>query len=897
MRWFDERSAEVLWLAGRLDEIERASLAATARRTAAQTDAALASARATAASRTGDAEIALAGIVQALGERLTSTWTHPIWSDGLHAEPPGSRPGALVRIGTVTGTSAAALLDHPAQQHIHLAVRVGAEADAAGLLDSLLLRALLTTSDPVLHSVDTHGNGRLVAAFSPGRSAVVPKTTVTENATANQLDELSMIVAEITTTKLRGAYADIDDYNRAALAKSLLPEAHRFVVVINPGGLEKRASSQLARLIRTGHAAGLHVITVSLDGTPFRPDGGVQVTVGADGAVIHRDGVGIPVRLDDRPVTSFIHRALDAVVGDYKERLSQRRIDLDLLHASGNRWASRPAAAATTPIGMAGEERVDLGFHIEGGDVHALVVGQTGSGKSSLLHALILGLAERFSPDDVQFFLVDGKGGVEMGMYAHDPRTGRSGLPHARVVAVESDVEMYVSVLQYLDAEMRRRALLLKQHGLANLVGLDPIMRLPRYVAVLDEFHVLLTDDRYRETAARYLTDIAKQGRSVGIHLVLATQSTAGLGARGENKALFDNLGLRVAFRSDEATSEQMLGGDHRAARLTGAGQAYVKRSLGDDSGEPQLVQVAFEPREDRSSRVAQLADEARGRGLIGVPVVERFVFGDAAGDPVTTCDPLLAALEARPLQRRTWVGAPTTIDVPSGPLLRRRMGGNAVLLGGDARLAGRTVVPMVIGATSGRRPVQIDVVASEEIDGIAEATEVLRRYAAATDIPLRIWGDEVSLLVAELDSAIAEGELERDRLLVVLDVHQFDPTGVLENVLHAGPARGVHSIIWVRAFSDLVTRALSKPVNGVAKVLPLFATQIEVDVSVTDRQTLSLPRHTKPDGDRIVTWTADDANTTRTVVPYTLPTDSELEVLAEARRPGEPFLTGAADA
>jgi DNA segregation ATPase FtsK/SpoIIIE-like protein len=82
---------------------------------------------------------------------------------------------------------------------------------------------------------------------------------------------------------------------------------------------------------------------------------------------------------------------------------------------------------------------------------HALIAGKTGSGKSTLLHALITNLALWYSPDEVEFYLVDFKKGVEFKTYA----THR--LPHARVVAVESDREFGLSVLQGLDGELKRR--------------------------------------------------------------------------------------------------------------------------------------------------------------------------------------------------------------------------------------------------------------------------------------------------------------------------------------------------------------------------------------------------------------------------------------------------------
>src|SRR5438045_3885018 len=90
---------------------------------------------------------------------------------------------------------------------------------------------------------------------------------------------------------------------------------------------------------------------------------------------------------------------------------------------------------------------------------HALIAGKTGSGKSTLLHALITNLTMWYSPDEVEFFLIDFKKGVEFKTYATHQ------LPHARAIAVESDREFGLSVLQRLDAELGQRGGLFRKLG------------------------------------------------------------------------------------------------------------------------------------------------------------------------------------------------------------------------------------------------------------------------------------------------------------------------------------------------------------------------------------------------------------------------------------------------
>src|SRR5439155_1583238 len=113
-------------------------------------------------------------------------------------------------------------------------------------------------------------------------------------------------------------------------------------------------------------------------------------------------------------------------------------------------------------VGATKRQHLRLG---KGPAQHALIAGKTGSGKSTLLHALITNLALLYSPEEVELYLIDFKKGVEFKTYAaHE-------LPHARVVAIESDREFGLSVLQRLDAELKARGERFRETGAQDLKG------------------------------------------------------------------------------------------------------------------------------------------------------------------------------------------------------------------------------------------------------------------------------------------------------------------------------------------------------------------------------------------------------------------------------------------
>ncbi|MEO7260545.1 MAG: FtsK/SpoIIIE domain-containing protein [Jatrophihabitantaceae bacterium] len=213
------------------------------------------------------------------------------------------------------------------------------------------------------------------------------------------------------------------------------------------------------------------------------------------------------------------------------------------------RWAV-PAPAAT-PIGMALTGPVELDLLRDG--PHLLIAGSTGSGKSELLRSLVTGLAIRHAPDDVAFVLIDYKGGAAFAECAD--------FPHTLGMVTDLDGHLTSRALTSLDAEIRRRETAFAEAGVAELdeyrrSPLHERHRLARLVLVVDEFAYLAEELPHFLSG---LIGIAQRGRSLGLHLVLATQRPAGV-VSGQIKA---NISLRIALRvTDAAESHDVIGSD-----------------------------------------------------------------------------------------------------------------------------------------------------------------------------------------------------------------------------------------------------------------------------------------------------------------------------------------------
>src|SRR6201999_65514 len=227
---------------------------------------------------------------------------------------------------------------------------------------------------------------------------------------------------------------------------------------------------------------------------------------------------------------------------------------------------------------------------------HALIAGKTGSGKSTLFHVIITNLALWCSPEQVEFYLVDFKKGVEFKC------DGAKRLPHARVVAIESDREFGMSVLQRVDDELKRRGEMFRKLGVQDIPGYkraggtEPM---PRSLLLIDEFQEFFVDDDAVAQAASLLFDrIVRQGRAFGIHVLLGSQTLGG--AYSLARATLGQMAIRVALQCNEADAYLIMDDNNSAPRLLSRpGEGIYNDAAGAVEGNSPF-QVVWLPDDER---------------------------------------------------------------------------------------------------------------------------------------------------------------------------------------------------------------------------------------------------------------------------------------------------------
>jgi S-DNA-T family DNA segregation ATPase FtsK/SpoIIIE len=355
------------------------------------------------------------------------------------------------------------------------------------------------------------------------------------------------------------------------------------VLVVLDGAQVLRALPGMPQVLRQGPKAGVYTLALDDDQRLLPEECATVATCGPDG-LVRLSGGGLDalgeILADQVPVSwcDRLARALapirDVSRADPASALpgSARLLDLlDLPAPSGASVARRWKGATTRAVigvGPDGPFAVDL--RLDG--PHALVAGTTGAGKSELLQTLICSLAVANRPDQMTFVLIDYKGGAAFKECVR--------LPHTVGMVTDLDGHLTGRALASLAAEIRRRERLLLAAGAKDIEDYQalPLPRdpLPRLVLIIDEFAALVAELPDFVTG---LVDIARRGRSLGIHLILATQRPGGV-VTADIQA---NTSLRIALRVTEGSESADVIDRPDAAHIpkTAPGRCYVKSGAG----------------------------------------------------------------------------------------------------------------------------------------------------------------------------------------------------------------------------------------------------------------------------------------------------------------------------
>ena len=236
-----------------------------------------------------------------------------------------------------------------------------------------------------------------------------------------------------------------------------------------------------------------------------------------------------------------------------------------------SRWKKNaPYKSLAVPIGLRGQDDlVQLNLHEKAHGPHGLIAGTTGSGKSETIQSYILSLAVNFHPHDVAFLLIDYKGGGMANLFKN--------LPHLLGTITNLDGAQSMRALASINAEIHRRERLFGEFEVNHINQYQKKFKngeatepLPHLFLISDEFAELKVN---QPDFIKELVSIARVGRSLGVHLILATQKPSGV----VDDQIWSNSRFKIALKvADRSDSNEMLHTPD-AAEITQTGRAYLQ--------------------------------------------------------------------------------------------------------------------------------------------------------------------------------------------------------------------------------------------------------------------------------------------------------------------------------
>ena len=666
---------------------------------------------------------------------------------------------------------------------------------------------------------------------------------------ANQLALTTRHIEDVIQQSLRNQFKNLYQYNQKAGPMAI---PYRIIVWSGfPFGLDDASWQSLCSILSSGSRCGVGVLIdwpSSIQWPTFADTSKLTEFATVGQISKHHTGdyrlqVMVPelegffARLETPPdestVASIMEKHLVAAANIGKRIVPFATISN---HPEGIQRKSS-ADGLEIPIGISDSGRIQSLVLGEGTSQHVLIAGKTGSGKSSLLHTMISSAALEYSPEELRLVLLDFKKGVEFQVYSELQ------LAHTDIIGIESRREFGLSTLEYLDRILSARGEAFRQWGVQDLPSLKrkhPDICLPRILIVIDEFQELFVeDDKISQQSSMLMDRIVRQGRSFGLHLVLASQTLGG--AYSLPRTTLAQMAVRIALQCDSADAMLILSEDNTAAeRLRHSGQG-IYNTAGGRLEANQNFQVAFLPKSQQLETLKSVPSVPVPYSPTINSIGRRVVF---EGHKMAKWDSTVLATHLESLgapNATVWaMGDSVSIEPPVMRVLSAAPGRNAMIVSSHDDLVA-SLLSSWIRSSQIREGAKENANGTHQpfwlIDGARTEDLTLRRAieSAKQSSGCRVIGSRqvehaMQELEAELSGRLSNPDAEHLPLVVfILNLSKFrelrrqedysfsgsgdqpdQPDAILAKVLSDGPGVGIHLCIWSDSVATL-SRWLSR--------------------------------------------------------------------------------------
>ena len=476
---------------------------------------------------------------------------------------------------------------------------------------------------------------------------------------------------------------------------------------------------------------------------------------------------------------------------------------------SSSIWSKTSKHGLEIPIGSTSSStsmNLELCPQSDSTIVHGLIGGTTGSGKSTLLHDIIINGAWLYSPDELQFILLDFKS-VEFGIY--------SGLPHVRILSTKSDREYGSNVLAYIVGEIEFRKKLFGRVSSIEEYNNEQ-HHVPRILVIIDEFHNLfvgegtlgdLRDSNISSQINKHFNKILKEGRSFGIHLLLATQEAGGIQSID---SYLQQIKLRIVLKMEDKGKFLTYDNSARPDKLR-RGEGFYNDDFGKEGSNNQF-RFAFYGNDTMTHKQvieSEMIEAIRKKSVeiynTYSPCEKCFYRG---GGESTIDDNTNVVTEVNDERCVVFVGSPVTVrreDVSFE--LKRKRGNNILIAGANSEYLESLVhltFAQVIRQSSPNSTFMVCVSSNDEYENLK-----LKNIKVLKD------NEGLQSAILELNSHLEArqngNESVSERIFFALLGLRFfdslvtdsDLRNQLENIVLKGAELGIHTLIHSTNLSD----------------------------------------------------------------------------------------------
>lgn len=352
-----------------------------------------------------------------------------------------------------------------------------------------------------------------------------------------QIDEMRTRFA--TRKGMMGAHRTLRSFN---VANPMSREAYQALIIQDfPMNLNEQSIVDITTLIRDCHNIGFSTILAMPDNSSDYTDDKIKLhihTLESCITVLHNESGNCFKTISE--CDSDSQRAAEIYFSDIPSEQRREKMRDEYYNAAKNalkvqinfnslapnetlRYSKSSASGLIIPLGLI-QGGSTFNLRIDSIHIHTIISGVTGSGKTNLIHTLLLNTMLNYGPDEVEIYLIDFKHGADFSIYSNYH------LPDMRVLSITNEVEFPLAVLEEVEAEYDRRAYVLGDSlNIDNHNRKHPDDRMKRILLIMDELYILVNEARNGEEKEilRIINKIAHDARSFGIHLVMCGQDIA----------------------------------------------------------------------------------------------------------------------------------------------------------------------------------------------------------------------------------------------------------------------------------------------------------------------------------------------------------------------------------